>query len=181
MTDDDVVDDDDTSDDDTSDDDTMDDDTADDDTADDDTGDDDTAVAMIPGPGQDGYDADLEAKARRLDRQFHNFAAYAIDGIATDAQIDGENDDDRELIRAFLQDSDEWSFTKYTADLGLNDGKGLDAFDVIEGWEKVAGMYGGVGVAADAYRYAVMKEQGYPQADIDQARDYVEQGLDGLI
>ncbi|MCB1152048.1 hypothetical protein KDL45_00255 [bacterium] len=179
--DDDDIADDDTSDDDTSDDDTADDDT-DDDTDDDDTGDDDdTAVAMLPGPGQDGYDADLEAKARRIDRQFHNFAAYAIDGIATDAVVEAEDTEDRELIEAFLRDSDEWSFQKYTADLGLNGGAGLDAFDVVDGWEKVAGMYGGVGVAADAYRYAVMKEQGYPQADIDQARDYVEEGLDGLI
>ncbi|MCC6160501.1 MAG: hypothetical protein IT350_20800 [Deltaproteobacteria bacterium] len=169
--------DDDTTDDDATDDDT-DDDSGDDDTwpplPDDDADDDDTVPPpdhhLLPGIGEDGYDADLEAKARIYDRAFHALITPGH-GLNADLSIPVENTEDRDDIEDFLQNSDSWDFEDHT-------GKAL--FDVVQSYHKVAGLYGGVGIAADAFRYAVLRDQGYAQEEVDRAREHLLSDLDAM-
>ncbi|HHW97744.1 MAG TPA: hypothetical protein GX737_11085, partial [Oligoflexales bacterium] len=45
--------------------------------------------SMIPGPRQEGFDAELEAKARRIERTWQTFHADAM-GLNTDVSVDIE-------------------------------------------------------------------------------------------
>jgi len=172
--------DDDTADDDAADDDTSDDDVGDDDTTpDDDTDDDDTTPGdddtwpqthLLPGPDEPGYDAELEAKATLFDRNFHNFNAYAH-LINSDVVVPLDHPENRELVRQFLQESDSWDFEAWS---------GLNPEDIITDNQATAGLYAGVGIAADAYRYGLMRDQGYPEEDVDRAREFLLRGMEGL-
>lgn len=127
-------------------------------------------ATLIPGPGMEGYDADLEALARRYDRQFHVFTAYG-NGVNADVSVPAANTADRADIEAFLRDHDGWDFEAFS---------GKKPEDVVTTWHKVAGLYGGVGIAADAYRYSVLRDQGYPAEEVDRAREFLLLGLDRL-
>ncbi|MBZ0270462.1 hypothetical protein K8I61_00385 [bacterium] len=158
------------------DDDATDDDSGDDDADDDDTGDDDIdnyPYALIHGPGEPDYDAALEDLARQYDRTFHTFHAAGT-GLNQDLTVALADAADRELIRGFVQDTDGWDFETYSG--------GKTAFDVIDSYEKIAGLYGGVGIVADAYRYAVVRDSGqYSQAEIDLAREHLRAAIEGLF
>ena len=161
-------------DDDDNDDDDNDDDDDDDDSGDDDDNDDDTPPiygALLPGPGEEGYDPDLEAKARLYDRQ-HLIFNCAGNGINADATVAAANVEDRELIESFLQTTDEWDFEAWA---------GKPVFDVITAYHKVAGLYGGVGIAADAYRYGVLRDQAYDEAEVERAREFLKRDIEGLF
>ncbi len=162
--------DDDQTDDDQADDD-VDDDTADDD-ADDDTADDDDVVppSLIPGPGEEGYDAELEAAVEQHERQFHIFNAYGM-AINADVSVALTEPENRALIEEFLTESDSWDFAGTT---------GKDPFEVVTEWQFTAGLYSGVGIAADAYRYGVLRDEGYPQEDVDRARGFLQAALEAL-
>lgn len=154
-----------------------DDDTTDDDDDDDDSSDDDDDVtpmefyAMLPGPGQPGYNADLEALARMYDRSFHVFIAAGT-GLNMDVSVPEEdNQENRELIEDFIRETDGWDFETYA---------GKTVFDVVETYHKVAGLYAGSGIAADAYRYGVLRDQNYPAEEIDLAREHLLLGMEGL-
>lgn len=126
--------------------------------------------SLIPGPAEPGYDAELEAKARMYDRGFHALHALPM-GANTEVVVPVENAADRELVRAFLQDSDGWDFEAFS---------GKSPYDVITAWQKTAGMYAGAGIAADAYRYGVLRDTGYPSEEVDRAREFLLRGLDAI-
>ncbi len=128
------------------------------------------AIPLLPGPGQDGYDAELEKLARQYDRQFQLFSAHPS-AANQDLTVDPLEEANREAIRAFLQDGDGWDFEAET---------GLKQTDVVTSWHKVAGLYGGVGMAADAYRYGVLRDQGYDAVEVERAREFLLRVLDGL-
>ncbi len=125
---------------------------------------------LIPGPAEEGYDPELEELARMYDRQFHVFNAAGMD-LNADIRVPVENADDRELIRAFLRETDGWDFEAYS---------GKAVFDVVTGYNPTAGLYAGVGVATEAYRYAVLKEQGYADEEVERARDYLTKALEAM-
>jgi hypothetical protein len=151
-----------------------DDDSADDDDSSDDEDDDDDTVEpgphLLPGIGEEGYDPDLEAKARIIDRAFHSLVAPGH-GLNSDLVVPLEQTEDREDIESFLQDSDGWDFEAYS-------GKAL--FDVVASYNKVAGLYAGVGIAADAYRYGVLRDQGYGEDEVERARGHLLKDLELL-
>lgn len=126
--------------------------------------------SMIPGPRQEGFDAELEAKARRIERTWQTFHADAM-GLNTDVSVDIENAEDRELIRQWIVEHDDWDFEAFA---------NKSAQEVITEQHKVAGLYGGVGAAADAFRYAVLRDQGYPCDEVDLARTRVVRAMEGL-
>ncbi|MDP8256277.1 MAG: hypothetical protein P9M14_11050 [Candidatus Alcyoniella australis] len=145
----------------------------DDDGDDDDDDDEQQPLPLIPGPGQQGYDAELETLARIYDRQFHVFNAAGM-GLNADIYMDPVQTADRAAIEDFLRNSDGWDFAAY-----LDDGR--DQFDVITAWQKVAGLYGGVGIVADAFRYAVLRDSGqYDEDEIELARQHLLAALEGL-
>jgi len=127
-------------------------------------------LGLVPGPGQDGYDADLEAKAVRIERAHQIFVSAGI-GVNKDISIALANAEDRDAVTDFLTTSDSWDFESFS---------GKTPLDVITTNHKVAGLYAGVGIAANAYRYGVLRNQGYPCEDVDRARGYLLASLDAL-
>lgn len=125
---------------------------------------------LIPGPGEDGFDAELEAKARRIERSWQTFNANAM-GLNTDVTVALANTDDRAAIETWLRDHDDWDFATFSAKTPQ---------DVITSQHKVAGLYAGVGAAADAFRYAVLRDQGYPCDEVAQARTHLLRAIEGL-
>lgn len=125
--------------------------------------------SLVPGPCQEGFDADLAALAHRYERSFHVFSAASMGGNAdvTFALADTTN---RAAIESFL-DGDSWDFQ---ADTGL-DPVGTAAYT-----GKITGLYAGVGIASDAFRYAVLRDQGYPADEVERARRHLVDGLELL-
>lgn len=122
---------------------------------------------LIPSPCQAGHDAPLEALATAYDRSFHVVSAAAW-GVWADVTVsDPQN---RTILESFLQGVG-WDFQAAT-------GKALTS--VVSQWHKTAGLYGGAGVAADAFRYGVLRDQGYPAAEVSRARQHLLDGLDAL-
>ena len=156
-------------------DDDDDDDTSDDDDNDDndDNNDDDSYVgtSLLPGPDEEGYDAELEAKADQYDRS-HLIFNCAGNGVNADITVALDKDADRQLIEDFIQTTGLWDFEAWS---------GKTALEVVTAYHKVAGLYGGVGIAADAYRYGTLRDQNYPAEDINRAREFLLRGIEAIF
>ena len=126
---------------------------------------------LIPAPCDPAYDEQLENLARLYDRQFHVFNAYTM-GMNADVEVDLGATEVRQQIQDFLWKSDGWNVEEYSG--------GKSPLEMINGWEGVAGLYGGVGIAADAYRYGVLRDQHYDPAEVDIARRHLIAALEGL-
>lgn len=112
-------------------------------------------------------DAALDAKARRFDRVFH--AVHALyTGVNSEAIAN--DDDTMARLGRFLRDEDGWDFTATAG------GAPSTRFR----WTKVAGAYAGAGAAADAYRYAVLRDEGAACDEVARARDHLHAALDGM-
>ena len=130
-----------------------------------------TGKYLLAGPGEDGYDAELARKARQYDRQFHTFVAYPM-GVNCDVSVSLESTEKREWIERFLSEDDGWDFETFSG--------GLTPTDAVDSYHKVAGLYGGAGIAADAMRYAVLRDQGADCDEIDVARSHLTRSLEAL-
>lgn len=118
--------------------------------------------ALFPGPADEGFDAELNAAATRTERQFHGVVASMM-GVNTEITIpEGAPGD---ALLTFL-DGGGWDAT--------------DAADAVTLWSKAAGAYAGLGIAADAYRYGTLRDEGAPCDEVDRAREHLLRGLDGL-
>lgn len=129
-----------------------------------------TGSWLLPGPCEPGYDAALGAKARRYERIWRLFNAAAM-GVNTDVAVEVTSATDRAAIEGFAVEDNGWDYLGFA---------GKAPLDVITRQDKVAGLYAGMGIAADAYRYAVMRDQGYDPVEVDHARDHLLAGLEGL-
>ena len=125
---------------------------------------------MIPGPGEPAFDAALAGKARGFDRQFHVFNAYGTD-VNADASVPLERVEDRAAIEDFLRNADGWDFAAHA---------GKSVRDVMGQWHKVAGAYAGVGIAADAFWYGTLRDQGASCDEVERARGFLLADLDAL-
>lgn len=123
---------------------------------------------LIPGPRQAGHDALLAAKARRHDRMFHAVNARAT-GLNADVRLVDSSTLGRDLFRAFAA-SDDWDFE-------ANTGRPLEPLVV---WQKSAGLYAGVGVAADAFRYGALRDAGEDCQEVERARAQLLRAMNGL-
>lgn len=119
----------------------------------------------MPGPNEAGFDAALDAKARRIDRSFHAINAFAT-GLNADVVVRLDDARGRAAIAAFLDDGDAFEFA--------------DTATVVASWEKSAGLYSGAGIAADAWRYGTLRDQGASCADVDVARAQLVRGLESM-
>lgn len=124
---------------------------------------------LAPGPAEPLFDAELEAHATRLERQFHGLNAHGTQ-VTADLTIATTRTEERELIADFVA-SDSWEFEAFA---------GRSVPSVIDGFGKTAGMYAGAGIAADAFRYATLRDQGADCAEVEQARKFLEADLDVL-
>lgn len=123
---------------------------------------------LVPGPKSPDHDVALAAKVRRYDRLFHALHARST-GVNT--EFTATDAGDRALITAFAKEDDGWDFAAFA---------GKKPEDMAGGWSKAAGAYAGVGIAADAFRYATLRDQGADCKEVDVARERLLQGLDAL-
>jgi hypothetical protein len=114
--------------------------------------------ALIDGPADPAFDEALAAKAQRHERLFHALITPGM-GVSTEVAVDPG---DRRLEE--LLEGDSW---------GPWEG-------LVTRWEKAAGAYAGVGIAADAFRYATLRDEGAACEEVDRARDHLLRGLEGL-
>jgi len=126
--------------------------------------------SLIPGPGEVDHDAALALEARRHDRQFHAFNAHGTD-VNADVAVPLEMAEERVLIEQFVGETDGWDFEAWS---------GRAVTEVVESWQKVAGLYAGAGIAADALRYGTLRDQGADCDEIEVARQHVLAGMDAL-
>jgi hypothetical protein len=126
--------------------------------------------SLIPGPADPGHDPALAAAVRRHDRVFHAFATRGT-GLAADLSLAGDPAAARAAIGAWLEADAGWDFEAWS---------GAPVSSVIGAWGKVAGAYAGVGVAADAFRYGALRDEGADCAEVEAARAQLLAALDGL-
>ncbi|HEU5059680.1 MAG TPA: hypothetical protein VFU21_24280, partial [Kofleriaceae bacterium] len=112
---------------------------------------------LIPGPGEDGFDPALEARARAYDRQFHTFSAPW--GLSLDALIPVPGE--RELVAGFLAQDETDDFEEYA---------GRPVRSVVEVYDEHGdlGMFGGAAAAGEAFRYMALQD-GASRADLLEA------------
>ncbi len=126
---------------------------------------------LIPSEGEEGFDPELAKKVRRYDRLYHTFVTYAH-GANTELTISNNSIEKREKLRKFLYEYDGWDLNEFE--------RGLKATDIVEGWDKSAGLYAGAGIAADAMRYALLRDSGADCKEIEIARDQLKKSIDTL-
>lgn len=126
--------------------------------------------AMLAGPRGEDFDEALERVALRHDR-LHAGITSVPTGLGGDITVALDNAPGRAAIAAFLDDDDAWDF-EATTSVALR--------DAVQTWQKATGAFAGVGVAADAYRYGVLRDQGYPCDEVDNARAQLLRAIDGL-
>lgn len=122
---------------------------------------------LIAGPGQEGFDATLAAAARLHDRQFHALNAFST---GLNAEFIVADPLARAHIEGFLTTSDGFDFEAATGRSPTTLGT----------WTKSAGLYAGVGIAADAFRYGVLRDSGADCAEVELARTQLFRGLEAL-
>jgi hypothetical protein len=122
-------------------------------------------LTMIPGPGEAEFDLALDAKARKLDRVFHAINAHAT-GLNADVAVRLADTKNRAAIAAFVESSDSFELAETST--------------AVASFEKSAGLYSGAGIAADAWRYGTLRDQGAACADIEVARSLLLRGLESM-
>jgi hypothetical protein len=126
--------------------------------------------ALVPGPGETGHDAELARLADRYERGFHAFHTYAT-GLNADLTVALEDAAGRAAVERFLREQGGWDFAAAS---------GLAVEQVVTGWQASAGAYAGPGLAADAFRYGILRDTGADPAEVERARGHLLRGLDGL-
>jgi len=111
---------------------------------------------------------DLAQKAHTFDRIFWVFNGRHH-GLNADIRI--RHPEAKAQILAFAEDPNLWSL----------DSTGMSADALVVSDEKVAGLYAGIGIAADAYRYGVLRDSAAPCEEIERARRMVQKSLEMLV
>lgn len=127
---------------------------------------------LVPGPCEDGFDAELAGKAQRYDRCWRLFNAGEI-GVNADIGVSAENTADRGLIEEFIHEHEGWE-AEFEAFAGRA------PTELLTSRSKTAGLYVGAGIVADAFRYGVLRDQGYPEAEVERARGHLLKSLEVL-
>jgi len=115
---------------------------------------------LFPGPGQPGYDQGLADKALMIEREFWALHA-SVCGLDCEATVPVDRKTERELIADFVNKSQGWDFEA---------AMGRDVRDVVAGWSMIPGLYAGMGIGADAFRYALLRDRNAPSAEVERAR-----------
>jgi hypothetical protein len=127
----------------------------------------------LPGPGMAGYDAELEQRMDLYFRQFAviNGAAYGVG--QSPMSVRNGSDTDKEIInRYFGQYPAIKDFREFCAQDSLCNGA-YNALvsnpedpgnrGIFHGVLALSGMHGGTAMVGDLTRYAVLRDQGYPE------------------
>jgi hypothetical protein len=131
---------------------------------------------MIPGPGQAGHDAALAATVARYDR-FHEAVGIAATGLAASLNVSSDLAM-RQKLDALL--GGPWAATDDDPTDDLLQYQGLDPKNLVTSWGLSTGMYAGAEMAADAFRYAVLRDRGGSCNDQARARKVLLVALDAF-
>ena len=127
------------------------------------------AGGLIPGPGETDFDPALAAKADRFVVQLHQLLTGPI-GFGLNANV--SDPEHRELLGRFLA-GDQRDFRAFA---------GVHPYQLIDGYGDYthAAIFGGVQIAGDAFRYAVLRDEGGAPEEVDEARAIFIRNLDAL-
>lgn len=135
-----------------------------------------TWQSLVAGPGQTGYDAALAAKVARYDR-LHDAVVTRATGLAASIEVDADPTL-RQKLETFLGSAWDAGDDDPTDDLGQY--AGMDPLQLVTSWSKNTGMFAGSEIAADAFRYGVLRDRGGSCNDVARARKMLVEALDGL-
>ncbi|MCX7943303.1 MAG: hypothetical protein N2746_02185 [Deltaproteobacteria bacterium] len=127
---------------------------------------------LIPSEFEEGFNKSLADKVRRYDRFFHTFVTFAH-GSNTELTISNSSFDKREKLKKFLFEYEGWDLNEFE--------NGLKVTDIIEGWDKSAGLYAGAGIAADAMRYAILRDSGADCKEVMIAKEQLKRSIEALL
>ncbi|MCB9779063.1 MAG: hypothetical protein H6742_10910 [Alphaproteobacteria bacterium] len=129
--------------------------------------------SVLAGPGDPGWSATLGERADRVERQANGLTAWAT-GAACEVRV--VDDGPRATVTDYI-DHGEFVDGGQTDFL---DATGVAPDQVVERWGKVAGAYGGAGIAADAWRYGALRDEGADCAEVQAAHDRLVVGMQAL-
>jgi hypothetical protein len=132
--------------------------------------------SLVAGPGQTGYDAELAAKVARYDR-LHEAVITRATGLAASVALRADPVM-RKKLDAFLGAS--WSPGDEDPTDDLTEYTGIDPFELVTSWGKNTGMYAGSEIAADAFRYGVLRDRAGSCNEVARARKMLVTSLDAL-
>lgn len=135
-----------------------------------------TWQSLVGGPGQTGHDPALAQKVARYDR-LHEALVTRATGLAGTITLKPDASA-RQKLDAFL--GAPWAEDDLDPTDDLAQYAGLDAFDLVTAWGKSTGMYAGSEVAADAFRYGVLRDRGGSCTDVARVRAMLLASLDAL-
>lgn len=135
-----------------------------------------TWASLVPGPGQPNYDPVLAASVARYDRLHEALSTKAVGLSGTQRIVDDAAT--RTKLEAFL--GTKWSPGDEDPTDDLLQYGGLDPMTVVTAWDKATGLYAGSDLAADAFRYAVLRDRGGDCTEVARARRMFEVGLAAL-
>jgi hypothetical protein len=116
---------------------------------------------VLPGPADSGYDPALALRAEQTERQANGLSAAAVGATSELSIADAAA---RETITSWI----------------LSGSPEVESEALVSSWAKVAGAYGGVSIAADAWRYGALREEGAPCAEVEAAAVRLDQALEAL-
>ena len=123
---------------------------------------------LIPHPTDAEFNSELAKKARDFERVYWSVSTQ-IQGMNADVSLTDE--DAKAAVQLFVDQGNSWDLEATT---------GRNATSVIARSGKGAGLYAGMGIAADAYRSAQLRS-GHGQCDdVEHARLAVKRGLEVL-
>ncbi len=135
-----------------------------------------TWKSLVPGPGQTAYDAALADAVRKYDR-FHESLGTLATGLSGNMSVNLDAAGREELAALFAApyvDGD------YDATDDVTQYTKLDPKSFVTAWGKTVGLYGGAEVAADAFRYGVLRDGSGTCTEVRRARAVLERGLDAM-
>ncbi len=132
--------------------------------------------SLIPGPGQTGYDAALATAVGKYDR-FHEAVVTKATGLAGSINVVSDP-----ALRAKVDHllATKWADDDLDPTDDLMQYEGVDPFQLVTYWGMSTGMYAGSEMAADAYRYGVLRDRGGDCTEVARARKMVSLALDAF-
>ena len=132
--------------------------------------------SLIPGQGQAGYDAALAAAVAKYDRYHEAVGSFAT-GLSGSNTL-GADASARQKLDHLL--ATPWSATDVDPTDDLLQYESLDPKTLVTSWGLATGMYAGSELAADAYRYGVLRDRGGSCTDMARARKMLQIGIDAF-
>lgn len=133
--------------------------------------------SLIPGPGQPDYDAALAARVAKHDRLHEALSTYPA-GLDVSGLTFTTDTTTRQKLAHLL--GTPWDANDADPTDDLQTYEGVDPKVAVTAWQFATGMYAGSAMAADAFRYGVLRDRGGSCNDVARARKMLEVGLDAL-